>query len=287
MAEFLRIAGAQIPVSADIGTNIQTIKDAIDWAAENNVNYLITPEGSLSGYVDNYEKWEVLVAALDTIEAYSAEKKVGLCLGTLWFEPTEDGGVVRKNQIRVYHNGIFRKAISKSFLSPHDYAMGIEANDVTSGFALRTQDEQTLVSCAGFICKDLYARESASENELVNLPNEFYHLGAELYIHVTNAERGVDTVHDTVHYNWHQANAEMVSWITRRPLITVDNCIKMMGEPYEGRTSSPSGVLICGDWVVQVPNVGKQYFYYDFPVEEFAKLDWTDYMTARKENGSV
>lgn len=286
MTKFLRIAGAQIPVSADISTNIQTIKDAIDWAVENKVDYLVTPEGSLSGYVDNYERWEDMVAALDTIEAYSAEKHIGLCLGTLWFEPTEDGGVVRKNQIRVYHNGIFRRAISKSFLSPHDFEMGIEANDVTSGFALRASDD-TLVSCAGFICKDLYARESSSENELVNLPNEFYHLGAELYVHVTNAERGVDEIHDQVHYNWHQANAEIVSWITRRPLITVDNSIKMTGEAYDGRTSSPSGVLICGEWVVRVPDVGTQYFYYDFPIEEFAKLDWTDYMKARRESNNV
>jgi predicted amidohydrolase len=283
MKEFLRIAGAQIPVSADMAVNVQTIKDAIDWASENSVDYLITPEASLSGYKDQFANWKDLVDALQSIEQYSAEKKVGLCLGTMWAEPRDDS-IVRLNQIRVYHNGQFGGATNKTFLSPYDYELNIEANDGIYGFLLDASDDtsEAFIQSAGFICKDLYARENTSDNAFTNLPSEFYRAGAQLYVHITNAERGLDPVHDRVHYNWHTANSEVVSWISKRPLITVDNSIMMTGEDYDGQTSSPSGILICGEWVVRVPSTGKHYFYYDFPVAEFAKLDWTEYMQNRK-----
>ena len=92
----IRIGGAQIPVRADIQKNIITIKTAIDWASENKVDYLVTPEGSLSGYVPYYN-FEDVQAALTEIEKYSAEKKVGLCLGTMWQEDEYFG---RANRLR-------------------------------------------------------------------------------------------------------------------------------------------------------------------------------------------
>ena len=44
-----RIAGSQLPVSTNIQFNKKEILKAIDWAKENEVKHLITPEGSLSG----------------------------------------------------------------------------------------------------------------------------------------------------------------------------------------------------------------------------------------------
>jgi len=284
--EFLRIAGAQIPVTADMATNVQTIKDAIDWASENKVDYLVTPEASITGYVSPFteERWPMLVDSLQTIEKYSEEKEVGLCLGTFWAEAREEGEFIRLNQLRVYHKGNYGGCANKSFLCPDDYRMGIAPNEELFGFLLDASDDtsEAYIQSAGLLCKDLYARESASETDLINLPVSFYRIGCQLYIHATNAERGIDSVHDDVHYHWHTANAEMVSWITKRPLITVDNSIKMNGDAYDGRTSSPSGVLICGEWVVRAPECGKHYFYYDFPVAEFGKMDWTKYMQNRK-----
>ena len=47
----IRIAGAQIPVSDNnIERNKHEIIRALDWAKENEVDHLLTPEGSLSGY---------------------------------------------------------------------------------------------------------------------------------------------------------------------------------------------------------------------------------------------
>ena len=50
----IRFGGAQIPVTPFQQKNVKSIKKAIDWAAENNVDYLVTPEASLSGYSTSY-----------------------------------------------------------------------------------------------------------------------------------------------------------------------------------------------------------------------------------------
>ena len=44
-------AGCQIPVTRDIEKNIKEIKKAIDWAKDNFVEIIATPECALSGYM--------------------------------------------------------------------------------------------------------------------------------------------------------------------------------------------------------------------------------------------
>ena len=51
----LRVAGAQIPVTKDILTNKKTILRAIEKAAGENADILLTPEGSLSGYAHEFD----------------------------------------------------------------------------------------------------------------------------------------------------------------------------------------------------------------------------------------
>ena len=95
----MRLAGAQIPVSTDVGKNIETIKHAIDWSVDNQCDFLVTPEGSLSGYLPGFNI-EATVKGLADIEEY-AKNKLGLCLGTLWVEK-EQCVEFRRNQIRFY-----------------------------------------------------------------------------------------------------------------------------------------------------------------------------------------
>ena len=38
----------------------------------------------------------------------------------------------------------------------------------------------------------------------------------------------------------------------------------MQGELSKHPTSSPSGVIEDGEWLTDVPRIGKQYFHYDF-----------------------
>ena len=100
----VRFAGLQMPVTQEIEKNKQVILDCLDWCKENKVNWLITPEGSLTGYFPNFD----LVAkdgvtgiqsAATELVAKAQSLQIGLALGTLWVD-VEHRGAIRKNQIR-------------------------------------------------------------------------------------------------------------------------------------------------------------------------------------------
>ena len=86
MTKTRRIAGAQIPIfDKNIAFNKYEIFKALDWAKENEVDLLVTPEGSLSGYGHHWkepEASEELQNALQEVENKQKEVGVSLSLGT-------------------------------------------------------------------------------------------------------------------------------------------------------------------------------------------------------------
>jgi len=52
----LRVAGAQMPVTADVRKNREILLRAIAFAAARKADILLTPEGSLSGYCPDFER---------------------------------------------------------------------------------------------------------------------------------------------------------------------------------------------------------------------------------------
>ncbi len=52
----IRVAGAQLAVSRDIGRNVDSITRALDFAAAEGADILLTPEGSLSGYTPHFDR---------------------------------------------------------------------------------------------------------------------------------------------------------------------------------------------------------------------------------------
>jgi len=163
MKTTVRFGVAQIPCTPYIGRNKLNIKTAIDWAAENDVDYLVTPEASLSGYSTNFSIDSVQLAdALIEIETYAASKQVGLCLGTLWLENSVSGDKkhnVKRNQIRYYSkNGTYLGATNKSVLTPLDLEIGIVPNRILIGILLPIENK--VIPAAGLICADLYGHSS-------------------------------------------------------------------------------------------------------------------------------
>ncbi|MCL6482536.1 MAG: chorismate synthase [Firmicutes bacterium] len=63
----LRVAGAQIPVTRDVHANARALERALDYAASERADILVTPEGSLSGYHTNFDAR--LTAALMSIQS--------------------------------------------------------------------------------------------------------------------------------------------------------------------------------------------------------------------------
>ena len=264
----IRFAGAQIPCTPYIALNTQTIKNAIDWAADNNVNYLVTPEASLSGYTASItNEVQLLTLALREIESYAAKKQIGLCLGTLWIE---DQSTIR-NQIRYYaKDGRYLGATNKTVLTPLDIQIGVVPSDKLIGIVIPCDSK--IIPTAGLICADLYGLQNSNTG---GLPNQYCQLGVTLIIHSTNADRGIDSFKDEVEDIWLDGNLRRISHQIISHIISVDNCYMMDGTEYHGKTATQSGVLIGGKWVTNVLRTGTQYFYYDFPVDDLILKDPT------------
>lgn len=263
MRNFTRIAGAQIPVTYNLQENVSEIKTAIDWASNNNVDYLATPEASLSGFKENFNTPE-LIDALGVIEEYAASKNVGLFLGTLWEEVLFDGSSELNNQIRVYNKqGQLIQYFVKKILCPLDNKIGIHFNAEFRIAWLETDDPNLFIPTAGVICNDLYGKEG-----MAPVMQKLYAYDYKLYIHATNAERNVDAVHDSVFREYNDAVVRLVSYLSKdRAILTVDNSVGMDGKPSD-TTSGTSGVLREGTWLTTVTE-GTQYFYHDLLLEEY------------------
>ena len=77
----LKIALALIAVVRSISANLAAIIHAIDYAATEKADILLTPEGSLSGYTYEFDRVEYK-NALGQVEAMAKERKLWLALGT-------------------------------------------------------------------------------------------------------------------------------------------------------------------------------------------------------------
>src|SRR5262245_4513144 len=94
----LVVAGAQIPVTPEIDSNVAAIHRAIEYAHRVGADILLTPEGSLSGYTHEFDPI-IAQRALEEITCRAREIGLGLALGTCFVEP-DDGRCY--NEVRFY-----------------------------------------------------------------------------------------------------------------------------------------------------------------------------------------
>ena len=264
----MRFSGAQIPVTRDLQRNVETIKKSIDWAIKNKCDYLITPEGALTGYFPEWEIWQGRTFkdvdnALCEVEDYAGTNGMGLILGTLWKEE-ERAGCIKRNQQRYYsQNGQLIGTVNKQYVIQWDaviaghYTPLIHLPDPVREDTRPSMD----VKVVGMLCNDLWGGWWWGKK---NIGREAMDMGADLIIHSSNGARGLDPIEDEVHDKYHTGCLHMMSYAANMPLISVDNSITMHGdESFTGPTSSPSGVWYKKQ-LVSVPRTGTQHFYYDF-----------------------
>ena len=78
----IRLAGAQIPVTQDIQYNKKQIFKALDWAKDNQVDHLVTPEGSLSGY-GSFTLFDESVELSDALKEVEEHQKIVVAIQKL------------------------------------------------------------------------------------------------------------------------------------------------------------------------------------------------------------
>ncbi len=256
----LRVAGAQIPVTGDVQSNVAAIRRAIAFAVEQGADVLLTPEGSLSGYTPHFDRqaveegWRQLVA-----EARSA--RLALALGTCYVEA--DG--LTYNQIRFtdeqgnflgFHAKILRCA---TVTSPPVGEIARYAVAPLRTFMLRG------VRVGGLICNDLWANPTCTPMHDVHLTQQLARMGVQVIFHAVNGGRN-GTDWSRVAWQYHESNLRLRALAARVWVVTVDNCY-----PLDLRCSSPSGVISPdGGWKKRVPANGEHYFVYTIRLKGMA-----------------
>ena len=296
----VRFGGAQIAITHEVKKNVETIKRAIDWAQENKVEYLVTPEGALSGYypgfADDEAKFNALIKGEKEVVEYAKSKDVGLCLGTLYIAE-ETVGKLKRAQIRYYNqNGIFEgsynkiQCIGSDIVVPGKYLIPQRGDQNLEEFwghptvkLMAPKMPQANIVVSSMICNDLYGESEeglaiarSAMYSLKNRPNP-----AQLIIHATYGLRGRE-IHEDLDpeilqavRDWHRCHIQQLCWFTMSDMLIVDSASNFGGYESVYDTCSPSGVCLKGKYVVKVPSKGEQYFYHDFDMQV---TDWdSDY----------
>jgi|TARA_B110000908_G_C10101431_1_gene378783 predicted amidohydrolase len=264
----IRIAGAQIPVTKDPKENIKHIKAAIDWAEENQVDVLLTPEGSLSGYLNTFDNLLINSSNLQNlcneVVLYAVSKNIQLALGTEYIK-TFNFGKVKTSQIRYYNT-------SSKLIGHYVKQMTIPLENAYPGKGPKIVEiEGTNASgpynfkVGSFICNDMWGQLDKKQIVIEDL---FYYRGCDskIIFHATNGVRGPDTQDDIINEKLKEF-ADINLWMSSKfgvPIVTVDNCYTCSGDHYNGPTSSTSGIILNGEWLVKAAPTGIDYFYYDF-----------------------
>jgi predicted amidohydrolase len=249
----LRVAGGQIPVGRDVAANVAAISRAIDYAAAEKADILVTPEGSLSGYTDEFDR-EATVRGLEVVLRRAREAKVALALGTCFQE--DDGH--RYNEIRFYdREGEFLGFHAKILLCKR-LAFPDRKGE---GDCFKTKPLGTFtlngLTVGGLVCNDMWANPEYTPMDDPHLSTQLARLGAKVIFHSVNAGQSKEGDELTLIRAYHESNVRMRARGGRQ-WIVVANAADPKGERAGHVTS---GVVDpAGKWVVQADPKGERFF---------------------------
>ena len=249
----LRVAGAQIPVVRDVAANVAAIGRAIDYAAAEKADILVTPEGSLSGYTHEFDP-EAVARGLAEVLRRAREAKVALALGTCFRE--EDGQVY--NEQRHYDKEGGFLGYHAKILRCRRAAMPDRKGEVDfyGTKPLGTFDWHGL-TVGGLICNDLWANPEYTPMDDPHLTQQLAKMGAKLIFHSVNAGQSKEGEELTLVRAFHESNLRLRAR-SGRQWIVVANAADPKGERAGHVTS---GVVDpTGNWVVQAEAKGERFF---------------------------
>lgn len=241
------LAGLQMNVTPDIKSNLDQILTGIRKAAAGGASFLVTPEGSLSGYTSTFDQKELNIA-LEKIKTEAATMKVGLMLGTCYKELI-NGKEFCFNQVRVYTpDGNFEGAYSKILrCSILDLPGTGEMVEYVEG-ELRTFDWNGL-RFGILICNDLWATPGYT-----TLPNPYLawklkQMGAQFIVHCINSGTAQK------YRPFHESSAELWALSINTPILEVNAAQE------NSKINAQSGLIDAnGERSLRVQDSGVQFF---------------------------
>lgn len=241
----LNVSIFQMPVSADINSNVRLLRDAVRKAAADRADILLTPEGALSGYTHLFDR-QLAGEALKEITALAKEVSLGLALGTCL---EEDGKVY--NQLRFYlPNGEYLGCHTKTLLC--GTTSGPLQGEIThfSRLPLKVFDFNGL-TIAGLICNDLWANPLCTPDPNPFLCRQLAGRGAKVIFHAVNGGRDESSFTQETARLFHETNLLMNARADNVFIVTADNA-----SPENLGVSSPGGVVSPGGWAYRLPLKG-------------------------------
>jgi predicted amidohydrolase len=241
----IKVAGLQMDVTNDILHNKNRILAGMKEAAAGKAIFLVTPEGSLSGYRSKFNQQELL-KALQEIVTYAKELRLGLLLGTCFKDEQE----LCYNQIRVYApEGAFLGAQAKILVcSPTDSPGTGEMLDYQQG-VLQTF-EWNNIRFGTLVCNDLWATPGYTTIPNPYLPLKLKQLGAEVIFHSINSGT------NQFYRRFHESSAELWALNLHLPIMEVN------AAQGTEKINAQSGLIDSqGVRSVVVPDTGEHLYY--------------------------
>jgi predicted amidohydrolase len=237
-------------VTRDIGQNELKIMNALATAGRDRADFLVTPEGSLSGYQPDFNQ-EELDSSLERITQTARDLGVGLFLGTC-FKERENGREKCYNQVRVYtpqgaYLGYYAKILR---CSPPEDPEGGEVRDYAQGHLKLFEAKGVKIGV--LICNDLWATPGYTCLPNPYLPLQLKKMGAQIIVHSINSAT------DPRFRSFHNASVEAWAMTLKLPIVGV-NAAGANDAAVNAPTSvvGPDGVRL-----ITAPETGEQYFSY-------------------------
>jgi predicted amidohydrolase len=241
------LAGLQMDVTQDIKNNEEQIINGIRKAAQEGASFLVTPEGSLSGYTSNFKQSELTVA-LEKVKTVAKSLKVGLILGTCYKETVESKELCY-NQVRVYTpEGQFSGSYSKILRCSNLDSPGTgEMLEYAEG-ALKTFNWKGL-RFGILICNDLWATPGYTTMPNPYLAWKLKTMGAQMIIHCINSGTAQK------YRPFHESSAELWAFSTQLQILEVN------AAHGNEKINAQSGLIDAhGERSLRVPYMGVQFF---------------------------
>ena len=248
----LRAAGAQLPVTKDVQKNREAITRAIEFAAREKADVLVTPEGSLSGYTQNFDA-AATAQAIEAVVQRARQARVALVLGTCF----ADAGGARYDAQRFYDReggylGFQAKTLLCRWVADPKRKGEV---DYYKSAPLRIFDLCGL-TVGGLICNDMWANPEWTPMDDSHLARQLAGLGARVIFFSVNSgqEEGEELA---LHRAFHESNLRLRAR-SAKVWVVVANA----SDPHGTREANcHSGIMgPDGHWVVQADSRGERFF---------------------------
>lgn len=243
----MKVTATQLPITKKLDANIDTIEQCIN----DGQGYILTGEGSLSGYfappvINDMHNVNELMEAERYLVGVATQQSKQLLLGTGWMEP--DG--MPYNQVRVYDNG-YKGAYNKRLLTTTMHGGG-ERNAYLPGWAPFVFDLPNNHKGGVLICNDIWATPTVSPTGNPYYVNRLSRMGVDVLFCSVNCNVGGRVPWDQTIYTWHENHLQMYARSFNMHIVVSGSSLGMNGEEIE-KLQCPLGVLDPnGDWVVKL-----------------------------------